>query len=123
MPVLTFVEEQTGDHRSVYVKNAGYGPALKIVRKVIERGELLCTKPEEVLTIGALAPAEKAYAYIATLPPNASTPVLDDQKFHAVIECDDILDGHYEFTYQDRTHSKPVAIAKRKMPPSKAHRI
>jgi len=123
MPVLTFVEEQTGDHRSVYVKNAGYGPALNIVRKVIEPGEILRTTAQEALTIGALAPAERAYAYIATLPPSASAPVLDDPKFHAVIECDDILDGHYEFTYRDRTHSKPIPIAERRMSPSQAHRV
>ena len=122
-PILTFVEEQTGDHRSVFVKNAGYGPALNIVREVIEAGELLRTTAHEPLIIGALAPAEKAYAYMATLPPNASVPVLDDPKFHAVIECDDILDGHYKFVYQNRIHSKPTPIPKRKMPPNEAHRI
>ena len=123
MPVLTFVEEKTGDHRSVYVKNAGYGPALNIVRKVVDPGELLCTEPQQCLVIGALAPAEKVYAYIATRPPNDSTPVLDDPKFHAVIECDDILDGHYEFAYQNRTHSKPAPIGKRKIPTSIANRV
>src|SRR5216684_5194566 len=121
MPILALVDEQTGDHRSVFVKNAGYGPALNIVRKVIEPGDLLCTKPHEHI-IGALAPKDRAYAYIATLPPNSSTSPIDDPKFHAVIECDDILDGHYEFTYRNRTLSMPLRIAKRKMPPVQADR-
>jgi hypothetical protein len=128
MPVLTFVEEQTGDHRSVYIKNAGYGPGLNIVRKVIEPGAPLGTKPRlhtepQEVTIGALAPTEKAYAYICTCPGDYSTPILDDTLLHAVIECDDIIDGHYEFTYCKRAHSRPVPIGKRKMGPSEAHRI
>jgi hypothetical protein len=122
MPILTFVEEITGDYRSVYIKNAGYGPALNIVRKVIEPGRFLSTTPQEVLIIGTLGPAEKAFAYIATQG-MSSVSVLDQPEFHALIECDDVVDGHYEFVYRDRTLSKPLAIAKRKMPPSQADRL
>jgi hypothetical protein len=122
MPILALVDEQTGDHRSMYVKNAGYGPALNIIRKVIEPGDLLRSKPQEHI-IGALAPKDRAYAFIATLPPNSSTSPLDDPKFHAVIECDDILDGHYEFTYRNRTLSMPLRVTKRKMPPVQADRL
>jgi len=121
MPVLTFVEEHTRDDSSVYVKNAGYGPALNIVRKVIDQGKLECATSNEALLIGTLGPTEKALAYIS--PSFADAHVLDDPRFHAVIECDDILDGHYEFTYRGRTLSKPLAIAKRKMPPSQAARL
>jgi hypothetical protein len=121
MPILTFVEEHTRDDSSIYVKNAGYGPALNIVRKVIDPGKLECATSNEALTIGALAPTEKAFAYIR--PPFADAHVLDDPRFHAVIECDDILDGHSEFTYRDRTLSKPDAIVRRKMPPSQARPI
>jgi hypothetical protein len=121
MPVLAFVEEHTRGNSSVVVKNAGYGPALNIVCKVIVPGKLLCATPNEALTIGALAPTEQAFAYMGLL--FADAHVLDDPKFHAVIECDDILDGHYESTYRDRTLFGPVRIVKRKMPPSQARRI
>jgi len=126
MPVLTFVEERTADQRLVYIKNAGYGPALNIVRKVINPGAgtrpRLHTEPQMV-TIGALAPTEKAYAYICTATDDYSTPILDNTMLHFVIECDDIIDGHYEYTYCKRAHSKPVPLSRRKMPPSQAPQI
>jgi hypothetical protein len=129
MPVLTFVEEEgAADRREVYIKNAGYGPALNIVRKVINPGALLgikprlYTEPQEV-TIGALAPKEKAYAYICTCPGDYSALILNDALLHVVIECDDIVDGHYEFTYCKRAHSKPVPIFRRKIPPSQTRQI
>jgi hypothetical protein len=123
MPVLTLAEEQMHDHRSLHIKNIGYGPALNIVRKVVEPGGLLPATAKEPLPLGSLAPGEKICAFVATLPPNASVPILDDPKFHVVIECDDVLDSHYEFVFQNRTHSAPTPIAKRKMPPTEAHRI
>ena len=123
MPVLFFVDEPTADHRSLYVKNIGYGPALNVVRKVIEPGDLLHTRKDEPLPLGSLAPSEKVYAFSATLAPNASASPLDDPKFHAVIECDDLLDGHWGIVFQNRTHSTPVSIAKRKMPPGQAQRV
>ena len=107
MPVLTFVEERISakepknDYRSLYIKNAGSGPALNIVRVVIEPGELLCADlRNETLPIEALAPTEKAYAYIATLAGRSSALILDQPNFQAAIECDDILNGHYRFTYR-----------------------
>jgi len=123
MPMLTFLDEVTHDHRSLYVKNVGYGPALNIVRKIVEPGDLLRTRPQEPLLLESLAPGEKVYAFSATLPPNSSVPILDDPKFNAIIECDDVLGAHYEFVFQDRTHSAPKPLAKRKMPPSRASRV
>jgi len=122
MPILTFADERTDDHRSLYVKNVGYGPALNIVRNIIEPGDLLQTRPQDPLLLGSLAPSERVYAYAATLPPNSSVAIVDDPRFHAVVEYDDVLDGHYEFVYQGRTHSKPERITKRKMPPNQARR-
>lgn len=123
MPMLTFLDEQTRDHRSLYVKNVGYGPALNIVRKIIEPGDLLCTRSQEPLLLESLTPGEKVYAFSATLPPNSSVPILDDPKFKAVIECDDVLGAHYEFVFQDRTHSAPKPLAKRKTPPGQTSRV
>ncbi len=124
MPILTFAEERRDDYRELCVKNIGYGPALNIIRMIIEPGSLLShARPQEPLPLGSLAPGEKVYAFNATQSPNVSVSVLDDPKFHAVIECDDVLGAHYEFVFQDRTHSTPAPLAKRKMPPSKAHRV
>lgn len=123
MPVLVFVDEQTSDHRSLYVKNVGYGPALNVVRKLVNPGTQLLGTSAEPLIVGALAPAEKVYAYAATAPCTSSVPVLDDPLFHGVIECNDVLDGHYEFTYQGRTQSGPAALRKRKMSTDQARRI
>jgi hypothetical protein len=126
MPILFFVDERTGDHRSLYIKNVGYGPALNIVRKSIEPGDLLASASvDEALIVGSLAPGEKAYAFRATLPPNDNASPLDDPKFRGVIECDDVLDRHWEVVFRNRTHSTPTPLAKRRMPrsPSQAQRL
>jgi hypothetical protein len=128
MPVLTFIDELVPaanpkeSYRSLYIKNAGYGPALNIVRKVIDGGTLL-SSTNEVLNVGALAPTEKAFAYLSTPPGRTGVPVLDQPSFYALVECDDIRNVHYEFTYRDRMHSKPKMLRKRKMPPNEAQRI
>jgi hypothetical protein len=128
MPILTFADQAAGGgkdgYRELYVKNVGYGPALNIVRKIIQTGDLLSyARTDEPLVLGALAPTERAYALAATLPGHASVSILDDPQFHAVIECDDILDEHYEFVYQKRTHLTPVRLARRKLAAAQAHRI
>jgi hypothetical protein len=124
MPILTFAEERRDDYRELYVKNIGYGPALNIVRMIIEAGSLLShTRLRERLPLGSLAPGEKVCAFSATLRPNASVAILDQLEFHAVVECDDVIDGHWEVVFQNRTHSTPTPITKRKMPPSQAHRV
>jgi hypothetical protein len=116
MPILALTEEiEQGNpdyNRALYVKNIGYGPALNIVRKI-----------DEPLVLGSLAPGDKTFAFFRTLPSNSGVSILDDPKFKAILECDDILDGHYEFTYEGRKHSAPRSISKRKMPPAEAHRI
>jgi len=123
MPILTFADEPTGDHRDLYVKNVGYGPALNIVRKIVESGDLLQhSAVDGPLVLGALAPGEKVYAFKATLASNSNVSPLDDPKFHGVIECDDVLDAHYEVVYQNRT-STSAPIARRRMPPGEAQRI
>lgn len=116
MPILTLTEEieQGGPHynRALYVKNIGYGPALNIVCKL-----------DEPFVLNSLAPGDKTYAFFRTSPSNSGVSILDDPKFKAVLECDDVLDGHYEFTYESRKYSAPSPIPKRKMPPAEAHRI
>lgn len=116
MPILALTEEieqGTPDYnRALYVKNIGYGPALNIVRKI-----------DEPLVLGSLAPGDKTFAFFRTLPSNSGVPILDAPNFKAILECDDILDRHYEFTYESRKQSAPKSISTRKMPPAKAHRI
>lgn len=116
MPILALTEEiEQGDpdyNRALYAKNVGYGPALNIVREI----------DHEPLVLGSLAPGDKTFAFFRTLPSN-SCPILDQPTSRVFLECDDILDGHYEFTYENRKHSAPKAIPKRKMPSSEAHRI
>jgi hypothetical protein len=121
MPILIFADEPTGDERSLYVKNVGYGPALNIVREIIEPGDLLRrTASQGPLALGSLAPSEKVYAFSSARDPVVS--VLDDPEFHAVVECDDILGQSYEVVYRNRTYSTRAPIA-RKMPPSQAQRL
>jgi hypothetical protein len=128
MPILFFSEERTGnaadertrDERSLFVKNVGYGPALNIVRELIHTGEVRATGTQGPLPLGSLAPGERVYAFLLSRDVSV---ILDAPEFHAVIEYDDILGQSYEVIYRNRTHSTPVPIAKRKMPPSQAQRI
>jgi hypothetical protein len=117
MPILALTEEiEQGDpsyNRALYVKNVGYGPALNIVRKIAD----------EQLVLGSLAAGDKTFAFFRTLPSNSGVPILDEPTFRVVLECDDILDGHYEFAYENRKHFAPKPLSKRKMPSSEAHRI
>jgi len=116
-PILIFAEEiEQGTpsyNRALYVKNTGKGLALNIVRKI----------ENEPLVLGSLAPGEKAFAYSRTLPSNSGVPILDNPQFHAALECDDVLGGHYEFTYSNRTQSGANPIRRRKMLPNEANRI
>jgi hypothetical protein len=109
MPMLTFVKEQTGDHRSMYVKNAGYGPALNIVRKVINPGSLLRTEAGESLSLGSLGPAERCTHISQRFHQTLALRFSTIRNSTPSLECDDVLDGHYEFTYKDRVQSKPTS--------------
>jgi hypothetical protein len=113
MPVLALTEvvelHETTYSRALYVKNIGYGPALNIVRRI---GEMQ-------LVIGSLASGDKAFALFRS---GREIPILDNPGFRVVLECDDILDRHFEFTYENRKLSKPRRVPKRKMPSTDANR-
>jgi hypothetical protein len=123
MPILCFADERTADHRSLFVKNIGYGPALNIVRKVSQPGEILGGGPRKPLALGSIAPNERVFALVATQADSSSTPVLDDPNFHAILECDDVLGRSYEFVYASRSLLTPKQIRKRGMTVANADRV
>ena len=104
-PELIFVDEKTGNHRSLYVKNVGTGPAINIVRNITQPGDLLKSTPNEPLPLKPLGPMDQTYAYCATHPPVDSVLITDDPKFEAFLEYDDTLGSHYQSIYRDRQHS------------------
>ena len=124
-PVLSFVDEfdERGNCRNLYVKNVGYGPAMDVVRSIIQAADLVKTTPNEPLLIGCLGPREKVYAYCATPPNNSSVPIIDDPKFQASLEYDDILGNHYEISYRQRHHSLPLLTDQRRIPWDQVARI
>jgi hypothetical protein len=121
-PELIFVDEKTQNHRNLYAKNVGTGPAINIVRVIIDPGDLTKTTADEPLPILALAPMEQTYAYCATLPPIDSVSILHDPKFQAVMEYDDTLGNHFETSYTARK-TWPTQIPKRRFPVEQAARI
>jgi hypothetical protein len=44
-PSLFLFDKTTGDHRSLYAENLGYGPAMNIVRVIIQPGGLMGSAP------------------------------------------------------------------------------
>ena len=94
--MLVLVDEITGTHRSLYVKNVGYGPAMDVVRNIIRAGGLVRTTPNEPLLLGSLGQGERVYAYCATPPNSNAAPIIDDPNFQATLEYDDIFGNHYE---------------------------
>jgi hypothetical protein len=113
MPVLVLTEEielhETTQSRALYVKNIGYGPALNVVRKIIEMQ----------LVVGSLGPGDKTFALYRSA---REIPILDNPNFRVAIECDDILDQHFEFIYENRRLLGPKRISKRKMLSSDSNR-
>ena len=122
-PEIIILDEKTGNHRSLYAKNIGTGPAINIVRVIINAGDLTKTTPNEPLPLPALGPMEQVYAYCATLPPIDSVLIIDDPKFQAVVEYDDTLGNHFETSHEMRKTSPPRQIPKRKFPVDEAARI
>lgn len=122
-PEIIFVDEKTGNHRSLYAKNVGTGPAINIVRVIFTAGNLTNTTPNEPLPLAPLAPMEQVYAYCATLPPIDSLSIIEDTKFQAVIEYDDTLGNHFETTHERRKTSPPRQIPNRKFPVDEAARV
>jgi hypothetical protein len=118
-PEIIIVDEKTGNHRSLYAKNVGTGPAINIVRVISNPGDLTKTTANEPLPLPALAPMEQVYAYCATLPPIDSPLIIDDARFQAVLEYDDTVGNHFETNYQERHHSIKQ-IPKRKFPLNQA---
>ena len=94
------VDEKTGNHRSLYVKNVGTGPAINIVRNITQPGDLLKSTPNEPLPLKPLGPMDQTYAYCATHPPVDSVLITDDPKFEAFLEYDDTLGSHYQTIYR-----------------------
>jgi hypothetical protein len=122
-PEIIFVDEKTEDHRNLYAKNIGTGPAINIVRVIINPGVFTKSTANEPLPLPALAPMEQCYAYCATLPPNDSVSILDDPSFQAVIEYDDTLGNHFETGHETRKTSLARRIPKREFPVDEAARI
>src|SRR5262245_56576755 len=121
-PEIIFVDEKTGNHRSLYAKNVGTGPAINIVRTIMNPGDLATTTPNETLTLPALGPMDQLYAYCATFPPNDSVSIIDDPNFKALLEYDDTLGNHFETSYERRTYSIS-SIPKRNFPVDQAARV
>jgi hypothetical protein len=118
-PEIIFVDEKTVSLRSLYAKNVGTGPAINIVRVIINPGDLTNTTPNEPLPLAPLAPLEQVYAYCATLPPIDSVSIIEDPKFQALIEYDDTLRNHFETDYKSCHHSIKQ-ISKRMFPLDRA---
>lgn len=121
-PVLILVDEITDDHRSLYAENIGYGPAMNIVRAILQTGELTQHTPTESLPLRPLGQGQRAYAYCATLPPNNSVPIIDDPDFSVRFEYDDIFENHYETCFKNREHLI-APIPQRKIPFTHVGRI
>ena len=122
-PILVIIEEITGDHKSLYIKNIGYGPAVNIVRNIIQTGKI--TKhisTNEPLPVQPLGQGDKSYAYCATQAGTCSVPMLDDSEFHVLIEYDDIFNNHYETSFKNRRLST-ARIIQRKIPVDQAAKI
>ncbi|GEM_PF-2819340 len=124
MPILTFEEQlgPGGTWRDVYVKNIGYGPALNIVRKVLDAPNFVVCDRDKAFALGALGPTEKVYALAATQCGVSGVSILDDPRFHAVVECDDVHGEHYEFVYKNRILTL-TSICRRRMTTAQASRI
>lgn len=122
-PVLVFADEITGNHRSLYVKNVGYGPAMDAVRTIIQTGDTVKTTLNEPLPIGSIGPEEKVYALCASQRDTGSVPIVDDPRFQARVEYDDILGNNYEISYQHRHHSTPEQTRQRRIPCNQVARI
>ena len=122
-PEIIFVDEKTGNHRSLYAKNVGTGPAINIVRTIMNPGDLTKTTPNEPLPLPPLGSMEQVYAYCATIPPNDSVSIMDEPKFQAVLEYDDTLGNHFETSHEMRKTSLPRQIPKRKFPVDEAARV
>ena len=107
-PMLVLVDEldeRNRDHRNLYTKNIGYGPALNIVITFLKTGPV--TKhvtTNEPLPLQPLGQGDRAYAYCATVSLNTS-PMINDLEFDVCIEYDDIFGNHYETSYKNRQHS------------------
>lgn len=121
-PKIVLLDEITGAHRSLYAKNLGTGTAINIVRVISNPGELTKTTPNEPLSLAAMAPMEQHYAYCATQPPIDSVSIIEDPKFHAIIEYDDTSGNHYETIYRKREH-RFDKIAERRFPIDQAARV
>lgn len=123
MPILVFTEKQINSNGGVrselYVKNVGYGPALNVVRCILD-SEHLGPAIGEPLPLGSLAPSERVFAFAATA---SMIFILDDPAFHAVVECDDLPGGSYKFEYKNRTHLSLKHIGAREIPSTQANRI
>lgn len=106
-PILVLVDEITGDHRSLYVENIGYGPAVNIVRTILQTGKLTkhCTINEPLPLQRPLGQKQRTSAYCATLPYNNAVPMIDEPDFHVRIEYEDIFGNYYETCYKNRQHS------------------
>ena len=103
-PEIILVDERTGNHRSLFAKNIGTGPAINIVRVIINPGDFTKTTPNEPLPIAALTPGDQLNAYCATLSGIDSVSIIDDPKFQAVIEYDDTLGNHFEQAMRRARH-------------------
>jgi hypothetical protein len=124
-PILVFREEIVGEpncNRDLYIENKGYGPARNIVRRINSDPLNIFRSEETLLVEGTLSPGEKPFARYSTLPNNSAIPILDDLKFHATIEYDDNLGGHYKSVYRDKRLTTR-RVCWRRMPSHKTNPI
>ncbi len=126
-PMLVFREKvnvgKSGDNRDLYAENVGYGPAINIVRIILQAGELTkhCST-NQPLPLQPLGQRQRAYAYCATLLHQSAVLMLDEPDFHVLIEYDDIFGNHYETRFKNRQHFIK-AITRRNYPATEAARI
>ena len=121
-PILVLIDEITDDQRSLFAKNIGRGPALNIVRTILETGPSLTCTTYESFPLQPLGEGQKIYAFCASGPGMTSSAISDDPALHVRVEYDDILGNHYVTRLKNREHTIK-RIPKRKTPPEEAEII
>jgi len=122
-PILLFIDEIIDKLRYLYVENTGAGPALNIVRVIIQPANvMLGATPNEPLPLGVLGARQKTYTYASSHTPENPMPLVDDPNLNVLIEYDDIFGNHYQTQYMNRQHTIEQK-AQRQYPPDEAKQI
>ena len=95
MPLLTFGDQPAGGgkdgYRELYVKNVGYGPALNIVRKIIQKASRVLHIRDEFSCSINRPPSEVPFKLSVEVPRVACV-----ESFHCADIVSQIVDGEFE---------------------------